>query len=135
MYTPDSTHHRHTRRTNVPNPNRRTGTGPLTAAGSPYYFELGGIGDVVQSVQLRWFDATSNATVVLQTCNLPDNEVDWNSTNAYDWATEPTVIVGPTAVAAGTSMTHLGNLAPKRKRLVVTVLANTELDIVSAGVH
>lgn len=140
MRTADSTHSYHIRRTSVPNPNNATGNGKMTTLNgvsgtAVHYFEIGGIDDNVTSVMLRWFDATSNAVIVLQTTNLPVGATAFDSTSATEWATESTVIPGPTGVAAGCTMLHIGNNAARRNRLKITVAANTEMEILSNGVH
>ena len=133
--TADSTHARHVRRTGFNNPMPGGTNGNLTAAGGPYHFEIGGSDDLVTSVQIRWFDDTSNATIAHYTCNLPVSEVAVTSTSAADWVLEPTVVVGPTGAAAGSSMLHLSVNGAKRNKLVVTPSANTEMEIISHGVN
>ncbi len=140
MRTADSTHPRHTRRSTVANAFPGSGTGVMTttngvSAGAVHYFEIGGADDLVTSVFIRWFDATSNAAIVLQTTNLPVGESAYNSTSTTEWATETTVITGPVATAAGCTMVHLSNNAARRNRLKVTVTATTELEIIANGIH
>lgn len=140
MRTSDSTHARFIRRTSVTDPNSNHTSGKMTTTNgvggtAVHYFEVGGWDDMTTSVHIRWFDATSSATIVLQTSNVPVSEVAADSTNAQDWATESTVITGPTAVAAGSTMVHIANNGAKRNRLKITVAANTEMDIISSGAH
>lgn len=142
MRTSDSTHNRYIRRTSVPDPVPSHTSGKMTATNgvggtAVHYFEFGGWDDLVTAVQIRWFDATSNATIVLETSNVPTAELTFPSvsTNAYDWSVESTVITGPTAVAAGSSMVHIANNGAKRNRLKVTVAADTEMDIIASGVQ
>ena len=140
MRTADSTHFRHTRSDTLSNPNRNTGSGTMTATNgvggtAVHYFEIGGADDNITAVLICWFDATSNAAIVLQTTNLPVGEAAFDSTVATEWYAESTVVTGPTAVAAGCFMLHLGNNAARRNRLKFTVVADTKIDIIPNGVH
>jgi hypothetical protein len=134
MRTPELGHMHHVRRTGLVNPTPTSGTGKLLA-GTTGYFELGGTDDSISAIQLSWYDATSNATVVWQTSNKSFATVASNSTTIGDWVTEPDVIVGPTGVAAGASMTRLVLNGARRNRLVVTAVADCEIEILGSGVH
>lgn len=144
MRTGTGTHFRHLRRTITgvaqPNPNPRTGSGQLTTTngvggGATHYFEVGGADDHVLSIMIRWFDATSSATITLETTNLSGGEVAFDSTTAGDWCAESATITGPTGVAAGCSMLHIVNSGSSRHRLKVVVAANTQLEIIPHGIH
>ena len=140
MRTAESTHCHHIRHATKSNPNKDSGTGTMTttngvAAGDTHYFELGGQDDNLTAVYIRWFDATSNATINLQTTNYPVGSVAFDSVTAGDWYQESTVITGPTAVAQGSFMLHLSDNGARRNRLKVVVAANTQLEILSNGLH
>ena len=132
--------YRHIRRSGVLNPNPNTGNGGLTTTNgvggtAVHYFEIGGSDDSITSCMIRWFDATSSATIVLETTNLSVAEAAYNSTNLQDWFTEPYPVAGPVAAAAGCFMLHFVNSGSNRHRLKVTVAANTSLDLIPGGVH
>lgn len=144
MKTGDGTHFSHIRRGTgaslVPNPYPGGTSGQLTttngvSAGAVHYFELGGMNNQVTATMIRWTDATSSATIVLETTNLSPADAAITSVNASEWAVEPVVITGPTGVAAGSFMLHFSNNAARRNRLKVTVAANTQLEIHSHGMH
>lgn len=123
-----------------PNPNTRSGSGQLTTTngvdgGANHYFEVGGADDHVLSVLIRWFDATSSATITLETTNYPVGEVAFNSETAGEWAAESATITGPTGAAAGCSMLHIVNSGSLRHRLKVVAAANTQLELLPNGIH
>jgi hypothetical protein len=134
MRTSDSTHSRYIRRTSVPdaNPNHTSGK---VASGATVYFELGGQGDEITSVMLRWFDATTSGTFTLQSTNAPFPEVTSTSTTASDWFEEGATITNPGGTAVGCFMLHLGNSGAKRLRLKYVAAADSELDIIPSGVE
>jgi hypothetical protein len=78
-------------------------------------------------VHIQWDDATSAATVTLESSNDPRAAA--TSTAAEDWGTESNVIVGPTATAAGSSSCNLGNIGMLRLRLKIVTTALTKLRI------
>jgi hypothetical protein len=147
MRTSKSTHYPFIRVTGAANPYDVTKTGVMTTTNgvsgtAVHYVEIGGVDDLVQSVQISWPDATSSATIVLQSSNFGvtadapatggpvarSTEVD-----GYRWADESVTITGPTASAAGSFMLHLGNVGSRRLRLKITVIANTQLYILGHG--
>lgn len=134
MRTPESTHYHHIRRTGVLNP-FPGGTSGKIAAAATVYLELGGTDDKISAIQISWYDATSSATITLETSNKPFGEVAGTSTTAGDWAVEPDVITGPVAAAAGSYMFHITGNGAKRSRLKVVAAADTELEVWGAGVH
>lgn len=133
-HTPPSTHYRHTRRTAVVNPKTGTVDGKV-ANGATVYFDLGGQEDLVTSIMLRWFDATTSGTFTLESTNLSTAEVAFDSTAAYDWFDESATITSPSGAAAGCFMLHLGNSGVKRYRLKYAAAADSEIDIAPFGVH
>jgi hypothetical protein len=96
-------------------------------------FEIGGVDDLVQSIQIAWPDATSNATIVLQSSNFLLNEATETEAAGFKWSTEPVTITGPVGSAAGSTMVHLGNCGARRMRLEITVSATTQLYILGHG--
>ena len=138
MKTGDGTHFVHVRRgtgaTLVPNPNPNSGSGQL-ANPSTTYFEIGGMNDGVQSVMIRWTDATSAAAITLETTNLSPADAAVTAAAGSIWFPEPAVITGPAASAAGCFMLHLGNNGAKRNRLKVVTTAVTQLEIWPHGIH
>lgn len=81
-------------------------------------------------IHIRWADATSSAAITLESTNEPQAKVAATSTTAGDWCTESGVsITGPTAAAAGASMTHIGNVGSERLRLKVIAAAVTKLQV------
>lgn len=144
MRTGTGKSYRHVRRTSggaaLPNPNPNTGVGQLTTTngvggGANHYFEFGGADDSVTAVMIRWFDATSSATITLQTTNLSVAETAFNSEVATEWANETATITGPVGAAAGCFMLHIADSAAYRHRLKVVVAANTQLEIIPTGIH
>lgn len=140
MRTAESTHYHHIRHATISNPNKDTGNGTMTTTNGvsgtdTHYFELGGQDDQLTAVYIRWFDATSNATINLQTTNYPVGQVAFDSVTAGEWYQESTVITGPTGVAAGSFMLHISGNAARRNRLKVVVAANTQLEILCNGMH
>jgi hypothetical protein len=133
MKTGDGEHFRHTRTATAANPNPNSGTG--TMAAGTYYFEVGGMNDGISAVQIRWTDATSAATVTLETTNLSVSEAAFDVAAGSLWSTEPVVITGPVGAAAGTFMIHLGNNGAKRNRLKWVVTATTSMEIIPHGIH
>ncbi len=86
----------------------------------------------VCGIGIRWYDGTSAATITLESTNEPadgPNGVAYNSTTAGDWAAEGNVITGPTAVAASSSSTNLGNIGMDRIRLKIVVSAAAKIRI------
>lgn len=85
----------------------------------------------IAGIQCSWLDATSSATITLETSNWPQAMVAGNvAGNADEWFNESTVaIAGPTAVARGCSITHVGNLGAERARLKIVTAAATKLRI------
>lgn len=143
MRTGEGTHYKHIRSGTgasiIPNPGGTT-SGRLTTTngvggGAVHYFEIGGADDGITSCQISWNDATSSATIILETTNLGTSDAATDSTSAEEWSVEPVVITGPTATAAGSFMCHIGNNGARRNRLKVTVAANTNIKITSYGVH
>ena len=134
MRTPELSHYHHVRRTALWNP-FPGGTVGKIAAGATAYFELGCTDDEVSAIQISWYDAASSATITWQTSNKPFAEVAGDSTTAGDWATEPDVITGPVAAAAGSYMFHITSNGARRNRLKVVAAADTELEIIGGGVH
>ena len=147
MRTSKSTHYPFIRVTGVANPYPGAASGVMTttngvSSSAVHYVELGGVDDLVQSVQISWPDATSSATIVLQTSNFlvttdapatgfpvaRSAEVD-----GYRWADENVAITGPAASAAGSFMLNMGNIGVRRARLKITVAANTQLYILGHG--
>lgn len=115
---------------------------PLTtrfqvANGATAYVELGVGGSLVAAAHLRWFDATSNATVTLETTNLPPEDAATDAAAANgNWVPEASVTVtGPTGAAAGGSMLHLGNIGSRRARLKLVAAANCDLQVIPHGKH
>lgn len=134
MRTPELSHYRHIRRTNVSNPFPGGTTGKL-ASGATGYFEIGGTDDGITAVQISWYDATSSATITWQTSNKAFPDATGTSTTAGDWATEPDVITGPVGAAAGSYMFHITSNAAKRNRLKIVAAADCELEIIGSGIH
>jgi hypothetical protein len=149
MRTSKSTHYPFIRVTGVSNPADPARSGVMTttngkSSGAVHYVEIGGVDDLVQSIQISWPDATSSATIVLETSNfLVDNTTTaaagspvaaYDDTGGFRWTTETGVIItGPSASAAGSTMVHLGNIGSRRARLKITVAANTQLYILGHG--
>ena len=137
MRTSDSSHFYHIRRTNVHNPCSHTGSGKI-ASGATAYFEIGGQEDITTSVMFRWMDATTSGTFTLETSNLKWDVLDFDSTDATAWSTEPDVnaeIVNPSGMAAACSMLHLGNVGVRRMRVKYVAAADSEIEIISFGVE
>lgn len=138
MKTGDGTHFTHIRRgtgaTLVPNP-YPGGTSGQLANPSTTYFEIGGMNDGITAVMIRWTDATSAATITLETTNLNPTDAPIGDAAGSIWCPEPVVITGPVGAAAGCFMLHLGNNAAKRNRLKVVTTAVTQLEIWGHGVH
>lgn len=93
--------------------------------------------DDLISIHIAWFDATSAATIVLQTSNYDakDAPLDADETaggSEHLWATESGVsVVGPSAAAAGCSMLHLGNYGAFRSRLKITATADCDMEVLA----
>lgn len=96
--------------------------------GSTTYVELP-MAEGTMGLGIRWADATSSATITLETTNELPNVVAYNSTTAGDWFSESTSITGPSASAAGSSMKHLGNIGAARARLKIVCAADSKLRI------
>lgn len=121
---------------------RITGTGDGAFAVGTHYVELGGVDDLIQSVQISWPDAVSSATITLESSNFGVTEsapgsgvptARYDETDGYRWATEPVTITGPSASAAGSTMIHLGNVGSRRLRLKIVAAAVTQLYILGHG--
>jgi len=78
-------------------------------------------------LHIQWDDGTSAAAITLESSNDPRALI--TSTSAEDWGTESNTIVGPTASAAGSSSTNLGNIGMLRLRLKIVTTAVTKLRI------
>ncbi len=139
MKTGDGTHFVHIRRgtgaTLVNNPYPGGTSGQLASA-STTYFEIGGMNDGIMAVMIRWTDATSAATITLETTNLSPSAAPVGDAAGSIWCTEAAAtITGPTATAAGCFMLHLTNNGVKRNRLKVVTTAVTQLEIWPHGLH
>jgi hypothetical protein len=101
------------------------------------YFEVGGQGALIHSVQIRWPDAVSSASITFETSNYEPSEAPVGDAGAAGvWFEESSVpIAGPDATAAGGTMIHLGNLGAQRCRLKVVTAAVTSLEILTNGKH
>lgn len=146
MRTSKSTHYQYIRVTGQANPYVGAASGVMTTTNgvsgtAVHYVEIGGVDDLIQSVQIAWPDATSSATIVLESSNflvttdapgtLPyarTTEVD-----GYRWSSESVSITGPVGAAAGSFMLNIGNSGVRRFRLKITVAANTQLYILGHG--
>jgi hypothetical protein len=147
MRTSKSTHYPFIRVTGAANPSFPTTTGVMTATNgvsgtAVHYVEIGGVDDVIQSIQISWPDAISSATITLQSSNfLVTTDVPLagqaiarsDEVDGYRWADESVSITGPVAAAAGSTMIHVGNCGARRLRLKITVTANTQLYILGHG--
>lgn len=134
MRASDSTHYRYIRRTSVVDPVQGHTSGKIASAAT-VYFELGGWNDLVTSVHLRWFDATTSGTFTLQSSNVPFPEVAVTSTSAADWFEEGATITSPGGTAIGSFMLHLGNQGAKRLRLKYVAAADSEIEVIASGVE
>jgi len=134
-------HYRHIRRAAVPNPKSDGVTGKATTTngkdgGAKHYFELGGEGDVVTSVMLRWFDDATSGTFTLWSTNIPYAEMPAaDSDNAEDWFNESATITSPSGAGEGCFVLHIGNSGVRRYRLVYEAADDSEIDILPCGVE
>lgn len=87
------------------------------------------VSEGVLGIFCRWYDATSAAAITLESTNEPVRDAAYNSVVAGDWATETLAITGPTAAAAGCSMTNAGNIGADRLRLKIVTTAVTKIRI------
>lgn len=118
----------------------RDGVGGITmtttngvSAGATHYFEISDGDAIVESVQISWTDATSNAAITLESSNFAPPDAAFDTAASYFWYPEPVTITGPVASAAGTFMLPLGNVGQRRFRLKVVVSATTKLIIRTWG--
>lgn len=91
-------------------------------------------GGALVGILIGWKDATSSATITLQTTNLSEEEAPVETAgSAWQWANESLTITGPSGSAAGATMLHLGNMASKRARLKIVAAANCLFEITGHG--
>lgn len=106
----------------------------LITSGATQYIEIPVSCALVTAVHIRWRDATSSATITLESSNEDPDRVSGTSTTAGDWIAESSVtITGPSASAAGGSMLHLANFGSERARLKVVAAADTRLRVTVHG--
>lgn len=98
-----------------------------------HYFEIGDGDAIAEAVQISWTDATSSATISLESTNFNPSEAAVDVAAGYYWYPEPVTVTGPVASAASTFMLPLGNVGQRRFRLKVTVIATTKLLIRTWG--
>lgn len=110
---------------------------PLTSAGSPYYYGLGGDACLVDGAHFQW-DAVFVGAITIWTSSLKASDAQINSTNPGDWiqqnptsgytpispagaatAATPLAITIPGGTAGGCDLSF-GNIPQKRFRAVVT---------------
>lgn len=101
-------------------------SGATKYVGLPIYIEDGSVG-----AHIAWLDATSSATITLETTSYSaeDAPVD-EAGSAWEWYSESDVsITGPAASAAGSFALHAENLRSKRARLKIVAAADCEFEI------
>lgn len=105
-------------------PNQPEGERIVVPNGQTKYVEVPQASALVWGAHLWWTDATSNATITVETSNRSDVAID--STTAGEWIAESSITVtGPTGVAAGGSMLHVANMGSARARLKMVAAANS----------
>ncbi len=94
------------------------------------------VGDAsTMAIQIAWKDATSSATITLETTEFPNDEAPVDAAgSAWEWFPETGItITGPTGSAAASSMTHLSNVGASRARLKIVTAATCNLEIRVGG--
>jgi hypothetical protein len=132
MHTP--VHGRYIRRSDVVDPAPRHASGPVLL-GATVYFEFNVEDDAITSVQFRWFDATTEGTFTGETSNVPYAELASDVAAGSGWFPETLTITSPAGVAVGTYILHMGNNGAKRLRIKYVAIANSEIEVLSWGVH
>lgn len=85
----------------------------------------------VLALHVAWLDATSSATITLETTEFPASEAPVEEAGAaWEWFSETGItITGPTAAAASSSMTHMSNVGASRARLKIVTAATCDLEV------
>lgn len=101
--------------------------GATQYVGLPIYIEDGSVG-----AHIAWLDATSSATITLETTSYAAQDAPVESAgSAWEWYSESGVtITGPAASAAGSFELHAENIRSKRARLKIVAAAACSFEIV-----
>ncbi|MBA2540467.1 MAG: hypothetical protein H0V17_12575 [Deltaproteobacteria bacterium] len=84
-------------------------------------------------LDIEWKDATSAATITLETTGQDSDSAPVAVTGAANvWKADPAVIAGPTAVGAGSTKVQTSNINGRRARLKIVTTAISDLEIYSA---
>ena len=84
-------------------------------------------------IDVQWTDATSNATITLETTGSSNDDAPVNvAGSAWQWKTEAGItITGPNATAAGSFKVHTTALCCRRARLKIVTAAICNFEIYS----
>jgi hypothetical protein len=85
------------------------------------------------TIDIAWRDATSIATITLETTLFDAYDAPVDAAGAaYEWKNESSVtIAGPAAAAAGSTKVHVSNLSAPRTRLKIVAAADCDFEIYS----
>lgn len=89
------------------------------------------VGDAsLVGLHIAWKDATSSATITLETSDFPADEAPVSEAGAaWEWKDTGETITGPAGSAAGSTTVQLGNIGNSRARLKIVAAANSVFEI------
>ena len=80
-------------------------------------------------IHIAWKDATSSATITLETSDFPAIDAPVTTAGTYQWKDSGETITGPAASAAGATTVQLGNIGNSRARLKIVTAADSVFEI------
>jgi hypothetical protein len=85
--------------------------------------------------QIAWLDATSSATLTIETSNYDANDAPLTDAgSAWEWKGSGLTITGPTGAAAGSTTLNIENVRQKRARLKIVAAANCLFEVTDGEV-
>jgi hypothetical protein len=86
--------------------------------------------------QIAWLDATSAATLTVETTDYGAQEAPLSEDGAaWEWKGSGLTITGPTGAAAGSTCLNIENVRQKRARLKIVASANCLFQVLDGEVY
>lgn len=83
---------------------------------------------------IAWLDATSSATITLETTSYNAQDAPTTTAGTYQWYPTAVSITGPAASAAGSFALNVADIYQRRARLKIVAAANSDFEIIN-GTH
>ncbi len=103
------------------------------ANGATQYVALPISGGTI-GAQISWLDATSSATITVETTNFDAIDALLTASASYKWKDSGLTITGPAASAAGSTTLNIENVRQKRARLKIVAAADCSFEILDGQV-